>query len=158
MLDAVEFIGQLACVYQDAEQQAARSKTQLQALLPTPQAKTLIQHARSVTLRTGQPLSLNELLRLMKLDGHQPTSGTGRMELKEALRASGQFFETANGEWSMSRPPAEPPSVPKSVPVGTRCPATRRPRITNNQRLRRRKSPPVAPSMRKLDDQAHQSI
>lgn len=143
LLDAVEFVGQLACGYQEAEQQAARSKAELQALLPTPRPKTLIQHARSVALRTDRPLSLEELLRLMKLDGYQATTRNARAGLRAALRASRQFLETESGEWLMERPVIVTPILP----LKRRSSAIRRKRVTNIQRLRRRKSPPVTPSV-----------
>jgi len=140
-------LGQIATAYREAEREAARSKAELRAILPTPTSKTLIQHARAVCLRQDGSLPLDEMLRWMKLDGYQTSFRTARADLREALRTSGQFVETENGEWLMPKPLVEFLGVPKSVPVQLRRRATRRRRVINNQRLRRRKSPRVAAKM-----------
>ena len=146
ILEVLDIIGQLASPYQDAEQEATRSKAELQALLPPPPLKTLIQHARSVCLRQDSPLSLDEILRLMKCDGYPASSRSGRASLIEALRASGQFLETESGEWSMSRSLIEP-SVPKTVPMPVRLRVVRRKLPLKNQGFRRRTPPLVTPNL-----------
>jgi hypothetical protein len=140
ILEVLDVFGQIATAYQEAEREAIRSKAELQAILPPPTSKTLIQHARAVCLRQEGSLPLDEILRRMKLDGYRTSSRTPRADLREALRAGGQFVVTENGEWLLSKPPVEF----LSVPVQLRRQATRLRRVTNSQRLRRRRSPRAA--------------
>jgi hypothetical protein len=142
--NVLDFLGQIAAAYKEAELQAARSKGELQVLLPPPSSKTLIQHARAVCLREEGPLPLHEILRRMKLDGYLASSRRASADLREALRASGQFVETENGDWLMSKPLVDLRGVARSVPVEPRLQTTRRRRVTNSQRLKRHKSPRVA--------------
>jgi hypothetical protein len=144
ILDLLDILGQIATAYQEAEQEAVRSKAELQAILPAPTSKTLIQHARAVCLRQEGSLPLGEILRRMKLDGYQTSSRTARADLRKALHASGQFVEPENGEWLMSKSPVDVLVLPKTVPVQLRRQPMLRRRFTKNQRLRRRKSPRVA--------------
>lgn len=135
--DLLDVLGQIAAAYQEADLQAAHSKAELQALLPPPRSKTLIQHARAVCLREEGPLPLQEILRRMKLDGYLTSSRRSRADLREELLASGQFVETENGDWLMSKPLVDLHGVPKSVPVESRRQTTRR--------RRRLHSPTAAP-------------
>jgi hypothetical protein len=80
----------------------------------------------------------------MQLDGYLASSRGASADLREALRASGQFVETENGEWIMSKPLIEPFGVLKNVPVEPLRQTNRRRRVAKSRRLVNHKSPGVA--------------
>ena len=112
-------------------------------MLPTSPEGMTLQHARTVGLRQEKPLPLDEIVRQMRLDGYETNSRTARADLRETLRNSGQFIETAAGEWFLPRRFVTPPtSVAETLskPRRKSSPIYRR-RNLSTKRSRRRKSP-----------------
>jgi len=76
-----------------AQSDAAKTHSQVQAVLPPPQKATAIVHARRICLMSAGPVPIEEIVRRMRSDGYVSRAKDPEVYLRRVLRKTGQFVE-----------------------------------------------------------------
>jgi hypothetical protein len=87
----------VARLYLEAYQTAAYTRATLEAALPPKRPRTVLQIVRVICSVNPEPLSVPEIAARMAAEGYVPDVKNFHRQLRQQLRASGQFIEISVG-------------------------------------------------------------
>jgi hypothetical protein len=86
-----------------AQSDAAKTLHQIHAALPPAKKVTAIVHARRICVISAGPLSIEEIVRRMRNEGHVSRAKDPEVYLRRVMRKSGQFAEVSPRMWELVR-------------------------------------------------------
>jgi hypothetical protein len=91
----------LAVQWLESHEKATQKRAEVEATLPHPRQRSLLQHARSVCLGSQEPLPLAEIEVRMRNAGYLSRAKNFTAYLRRQLRANTQFIEVTPGHWAL---------------------------------------------------------
>lgn len=83
--------------FAEASSKESEAYKRIEEILPPARKRSLMLHVRAVSVAAGAPLSLDEIVRRVLLDGYKPRSKRPHAYLRRKLRGDDRFLETPHG-------------------------------------------------------------